>query len=196
MKTTKARRRVLPTSLVFCNQSTFLHGMGMMRTFNAVCQALEKCYVVLAVFFTTCCVILGVGRVVVRHFPIPGSGFFGEFAIASFVWAVLMAIAWQVNTDGHLSITAIYEKMPAKIQYILSLFFLIVIMIVGFLMVHQGIIYINNTKTVTLTYFGHPRWITFYLPLPLSGIGILIFGIRKCILLLTSGTNAVLFKGD
>jgi TRAP-type C4-dicarboxylate transport system permease small subunit len=148
---------------------------------NSFAMALEKFYKYLALFFTAVSVILGIGRVVVRQLPIPGSGVIGEFAIVSFIWAVLMAMAWQVNTEGHLKITVFYDRMPSGVKRILSLGFLFTIVFIGFVMIHDGIIYIEHTKSVTVTALGHPRWITFYLPLPISGFGVMVFGIRRAI---------------
>jgi TRAP-type C4-dicarboxylate transport system permease small subunit len=146
---------------------------------NSFVMALEKFYKYSALFFIASSVILGIGRVVVRHLPIPGSGVIGEFAIVSFIWAVLMAIAWEVNTQGHLKITVFYDRMPSSIKGILSLGFLFTIISIGFVMIREGIIYIDHTKSVTVTCLGYPRWITFYLPLPISGFGVMIFGIRR-----------------
>jgi len=148
---------------------------------NPFIMALERFYKYSALFFIASSVILGVGRVVVRHLPIPGSAVIGEFAIVSFIWAVLMAIAWQVNIEGHLRITVIFDRMPSSMKRILSLGFLFIIICIGFIMVHEGIIYINHTKSVTVTSLGYPRWITFYLPLPISGFGVMVFGIRRAI---------------
>jgi TRAP-type C4-dicarboxylate transport system permease small subunit len=158
----------------------------MLRALNACVTALETLYKYLAVFFTACSVVLGVGRVVVRHLPFTVFGFVGEFSIACFVWAVLMAIAWQVNTGGHLSISVFYDKLPPRARQAFSLAFLALIVFTGFLMLYEGIIYINNTKGNVTTYFGHPRWITFYLPLPVCGFGVIVFGIRRFIVALTS----------
>jgi TRAP-type C4-dicarboxylate transport system permease small subunit len=105
----------------------------------------------------------------------------GEFAIVSFIWAVLMAIAWQVNTEGHLKITVFYGRMPSSMKRIFSLGFLFIIIFIGFVMVYEGIIYIDHTKSVKVTSLGYPRWITFYLPLPISGFGVMVFGIRRAI---------------
>lgn len=161
----------------------------MVHALNSFVAALENIYKYLAVFFAACSVILGVGRVVVRNLPIPGSGFTGEFAIASFVWAVLLAIAWLVNSAEHLEISVFYEKMPPRTQRIFSLAFLLIIIFIGFLMFYEGIIYIYNTRSVVVTYFGHPRWITFYLPLPISGFGVIIFGIKRFLSSIRSGAN-------
>jgi len=146
---------------------------------NPFIMALEKFYKYSALFFIASSVILGIGRVVVRYLPLPGSGVIGEFAIVSFIWAVLMAIAWQVNTQGHLKITVFYDRMSSSAKRILSLGFLFIIIFIGFVMVHEGIIYIDHTKSVRVTSFGYPRWITFYLPLPISGFGVMVFGIRR-----------------
>jgi len=148
---------------------------------NSFITALERFYKYSALFFIASSVILGVGRVVVRHLPIPGSAVIGEFAIVSFIWAVLMAIAWQVNTEGHLRITVFFDRMSSRTKRILSLGFLFIIICIGFIMVHEGIIYIDHTKSVRVTSLGYPRWITFYLPLPISGIGVMVFGIRRAI---------------
>jgi len=148
---------------------------------NPFIMALERFYKYSALFFIASSVILGVGRVVVRHLPIPGSAVIGEFAIVSFIWAVLMAIAWQVNIEGHLRITVIFDRMPSSMKRILSLGFLFIIICIGFIMIHEGIIYIGHTKSVTVTSLGYPRWITFYLPLPISGFGVMVFGIRRAI---------------
>ncbi len=148
---------------------------------NSFAMVLEKFYKYLALFFIAASVILGIGRVVIRHLPIPGSGVIGEFAIVSFIWAVLMAIAWQVNMEGHLKITVFYDRMPPGVRRILSLGFLFTIILIGFVMIHEGIIYIEHTKSVTVTSLGYPRWITFYLPLPISGFGVMVFGIRRAL---------------
>lgn len=148
---------------------------------NSFITALERFYKYSALFFIASSVILGIGRVVVRHLPIPGSAVIGEFAIVSFIWAVLMAIAWQVNTEGHLRITVFFDRMSSRTKRILSLGFLFIIICIGFIMVHEGIIYIDHTKSVRVTSLGYPRWITFYLPLPISGIGVMVFGIRRAI---------------
>lgn len=148
---------------------------------NPFIIALERFYKYSALFFIASSVILGIGRVVVRHLPLPGSAVIGEFAIVSFIWAVLMAIAWQVNTEGHLKITVFYERMPSSMRQILSICFLFIIILIGFVMVHQGITYIDLTKSVRVTSLGYPRWITFYLPLPISGLGVMVFGIRRAI---------------
>ena len=148
---------------------------------NSFITALERFYKYSALFFIASSVILGIGRVVVRHLPIPGSAVIGEFAIVSFIWAVLMAIAWQVNTEGHLKITVFFDRMPSSMKRILSLGFLLIIILIGFVMVHEGIIYIDHTKSVRVTSLGYPRWITFYLPLPISGFGVMVFGIRRAI---------------
>lgn len=144
-------------------------------------MALDRFYKYSALFFIASSVILGIGRVVVRHLPIPGSAVIGEFAIVSFIWAVLMAIAWQVNTEGHLKITVFYGRMPSSMKRIFSLGFLFIIIFIGFVMVYEGIIYIDHTKSVKVTSLGYPRWITFYLPLPISGFGVMVFGIRRAI---------------
>ncbi len=146
---------------------------------KAFVGALERFYQYAALFFIACSVILGIARVAVRHLPIPGSGVIGEFAIVAFIWAVLMAIAWQVNTDGHLKITVFYERMPQRVQLVFRACFLLVVVAIGFLMVREGIIYIDQTKSVRVTSLGYPRWITFYLPLPISGLGVLVFGVRR-----------------
>lgn len=143
--------------------------------------ALERFYKYSALFFIASSVILGVGRVVVRHLPIPGSAVIGEFAIVSFIWAVLMAIAWQVNAEGHLRITVFFDRMSSRTKRVLSLGFLFIIICIGFIMVHEGIIYIDHTKSVRVTSLGYPRWITFYLPLPISGFGVMVFGIRRAV---------------
>ena len=148
---------------------------------NPFIMALERFYKYSALFFIASSVILGVGRVVVRHLPIPGSAVIGEFAIVSFIWAVLMAIAWQVNIEGHLRITVIFDRMPSSMKRIFSLGFLFIIIFIGFVMVYEGIIYIDHTKSVRVTSLGYPRWITFYLPLPISGFGVMVFGIRRAV---------------
>lgn len=148
---------------------------------NPFIMALDRFYKYSALFFIASSVILGIGRVVVRHLPIPGSAVIGEFAIVSFIWAVLMAIAWQVNTEGHLKITVFFDRMPSSMKRIFSLGFLFIIILIGFVMVHEGIIYIDHTKSVRVTSLGYPRWITFYLPLPISGFGVMVFGIRRAI---------------
>jgi TRAP-type C4-dicarboxylate transport system permease small subunit len=151
--------------------------------------ALERFYKYSALFFIASSVILGIGRVVVRHLPIPGSAVIGEFAIVSFIWAVLMAIAWQVNTEGHLRITVFFDRMSSRTKRVLSLGFLFIIILIGFVMVHEGIIYIEHTKSVRVTSLGYPRWITFYLPLPISGFGVMVFGIRRAIESLKPNSN-------
>lgn len=152
-----------------------------MSEMNPFIMALDRFYKYSALFFIASSVILGIGRVVVRHLPIPGSAVIGEFAIVSFIWAVLMAIAWQVNAEGHLKITVFFDRMPSSMKRIFSLGFLFIIIFIGFVMVYEGIIYIEHTKSVRVTSLGYPRWITFYLPLPISGFGVMVFGIRRAI---------------
>jgi TRAP-type C4-dicarboxylate transport system permease small subunit len=156
----------------------------MMPVVDECISALENFYKYMALIFITISAVLGISKVLVRYLPIPGSYVIAEFTQVAFIWAVLMAIAWQVNTAGHLTVTVIYDKMPIALKKLLSTGFLIIIIGIGFIMVYYGILYIYQTRTVTFTSLGYHRWIAFYLPLPVSGVGVLVFGLRKLLALL------------
>ncbi len=151
----------------------------MLRTVDTCVLALENSYKYLALVFITITSCMGIFKVLVRYLPIPGSHVIAEFTQIAFIWAVLMAIAWQVNTAGHMTVSVIYDKMPGAVKKPLSIAFLIIIIGIGFVMIYYGILYIRQTWMVTFTTLGYPRWIAFYLPMPVSGVGVLVFGARK-----------------
>jgi TRAP-type C4-dicarboxylate transport system permease small subunit len=151
----------------------------MLRMVDTCVLALENSYKYLALIFITITAIMGISKVLVRYLPIPGSHVIAEFTQVAFIWAVLMAIAWQVNTAGHMTVSVFYDKMSGAVKKSLSIGFLIIITGIGFIMIYYGILYIYQTWTVTFTTLGYPRWIAFYLPMPVSGVGVLVFGARK-----------------
>lgn len=156
----------------------------MLQRVDTYVLALENFYKYLALIFTTITAAMGISKVLVRYLPIPGSHVIAELTQVAFIWAVLMAIAWQVNTAGHMTVSVIYEKMSSALKKPLSIGFLIIIMGIGFVMIYYGVLYIRQTWTVTFTTLGYPRWIAFYLPMPVSGVGVLVFGTRKLLALL------------
>lgn len=156
----------------------------MLRVVDACVSAFDNFYKYLALIFITISAGMGISKVIVRYLPIPGSHVIAEFTQVAFIWAVLMAIAWQVNTAGHLTVSVIYDKMPGAVKKPFSIGFLIIIIGIGFIMIYYGILYIYQTWTVTFTTLGYPRWIAFYLPMPVSGVGVLVFGARKLLAIL------------
>lgn len=156
----------------------------MLRMVDTWVLSLENSYKYLTLIFITITSCMGISKVLVRYLPIPGSHVIAEFTQIAFIWAVLMAIAWQVNTAGHMTVSIIYDKMPGAVRKPLSVAFLIIIIGIGFVMIYYGILYIHQTWTVTFTTLGYPRWIAFYLPMPLSGVGVSVFGARKLLAVL------------
>jgi TRAP-type C4-dicarboxylate transport system permease small subunit len=155
----------------------------LIKAINSFVSLLEFFYKYLALFFIFASVLLGILRVAGRHLGLPGASIIAELAIVALTWAVLMGIAWQVSTAGHLRITVIYEKVPLLGKRLLSLVFALFISYVGYLMLHEGLIYVQSTRlsSAMATSLKVPRWITFYLPLPIAGFGVFVFGLRQII---------------
>jgi TRAP-type C4-dicarboxylate transport system permease small subunit len=163
----------------------------LIKTMDLFVSFLELFYKYLSLFFIFASVLLGILRVVGRHLGLPGASIISELAIITLIWAVLMGIAWQVSAAGHLRITVIYEKLPVLWKKILALIFTLFISYVGYLMLHEGLIYVQSTRlsSAMVTSLEVPRWVTYYLPLPIAGFGVLVFGLCQFIKNFNWGTK-------
>lgn len=163
----------------------------LIKAMDLFVSLLELFYKYLSLFFIFASVLLGILRVAGRHLRLPGASIIAELAIVALTWAVLMGIAWQVSTAGHLRITVIYEKAPVLGKKVLSLIFALFISYVGYLMLHEGLIYVQSTRlsSAMATSLKVPRWVTYYLPLPIAGFGVLVFGLRQVIKTFNWGTK-------
>lgn len=135
----------------------------------------------MAVLFILSSVIFGFLRVIFRNFAIGSPALSSEISVLSFAWAILLGSAALVKREKHISVDTFYNILPDIIRKSLNIVFHAVIAAIGFLFLYYGIRFIISQRYSTVTYFGHPRWWTYYTPVPICGLGILIFSIEKII---------------
>lgn len=154
----------------------------MLYLYQRFTYLLERAFSNASILFIGLTIVFGFVRVLFRHLPIGSPAFYSEFALLSFLWAVLLESAAQVKNNGHIVVDTFLQRFPSFVRLLLEYIYHVVIIIIGLLFVFYGIRFIISQRYNTLTYFGYPRWWTYYSPLPICGVGIALFEMERLLL--------------
>ena len=97
-----------------------------------------------------------------------------EVALILMVWMAFIAMAIGVRMNLHIAITAVFNALPEKAQFIIGKFNQLVIFAIGVVLMVYGSLLIDSTITSTLPATHLPA-ATLYLMIPVSGFYISYF---------------------
>ena len=146
-----------------------------MNAVTSFFRLLHTLLVILAKTLLAAMVLLIAANVFMRYVLNSGITWSEEVALVFVVWFTFIALALGVKQRLHISLCLLPEKISPKIDFLLSKLTDIVILFMGYIMIHYGWILVQFTSRSILPATGVPASV-LYFPLVLSGVLVLYEG--------------------
>ena len=146
-----------------------------MNAVTSFFRLLHTLLVILAKTLLAAMVLLIAANVFMRYVLNSGITWSEEVALVFVVWFTFIALALGVKQRLHISLCLLPEKISPKIDLLLSKLTDIVILFMGYIMIHYGWILVQFTSRSILPATGVPASV-LYFPLVLSGVLVLYEG--------------------
>ncbi len=146
-----------------------------MNAVTSFFRLLHTLLVILAKTLLAAMVLLISANVFMRYVLNSGIPWSEEVALVFVVWFTFIALALGVKQRLHISLCLLPEKISPKIDFLLSKLTDIVILFMGYIMIHYGWILVQFTSRSILPATGVPASV-LYFPLVLSGVLVLYEG--------------------
>ncbi len=146
-----------------------------MNAVTSFFRLLHTLLVILAKTLLAAMVLLISANVFMRYVLNSGITWSEEVALVFVVWFTFIALALGVKQRLHISLCLLPEKISPKIDLLLSKLTDVVILFMGYIMIHYGWILVQFTSRSILPATGVPASV-LYFPLVLSGVLVLYEG--------------------
>lgn len=114
-------------------------------------------------------------RVIMRFFFSNTPSWSEELTALLMVYITLLSFPLGIKDDQHLSLTTFYDRLPIKVQFVLTLFNYVVILIFSaFVLFYNGILMVQMTSSSYLSSLP-VRNAVLYIMVPIAGLLSVIF---------------------
>ena len=119
-----------------------------------------------------------------------------ELARVGMVYMTFFAAAYGIRMNTHPSVDFLVKKFPLRARMILAVIMELLIIGVGLILVIYGWKYVERTASDLSTTYHYPKSV-WYIPIPVSGVIMVIYSVRNICLYLMSfaGNRDLTFGG-